>query len=39
MDIDGINAAAGLMGGVQVEMLDDFTMVDPDMKKASFYAR
>ena len=37
MDIDGINAAAGLMGGVQVEMLDDFTMVDPDMKKGELF--
>ncbi len=37
MDIDGIDKAAGLVGGVPVEIIEDMTMIDPEMKKGETF--
>lgn len=35
--MDAVPEAADLVGGVQLELLDDFTMHDPEMKKGALY--
>ena len=37
MDIDGISKLTDVVGGVEVELLEDFTVLDPGMTKGTLY--